>query len=243
VHELLLSYVSGAKRLPDAAEPGPSPLRMYADVLSRVLTRSVGPAVSLPPLVPSQDVGDFSRGDIGRARREAMSLVRDSRYDRAAEVLAAVEEPASRMLGEDDLDVLNLRVDLANVLFEGGDHQRAVPAFHRLAVDLARVHGPDYERVFQCRMQEATCHVYPGDGGLALRLLRDLLSDELSVYPADDPRTLELRRQIGELETSLGDEEAARRTLADLHDDLSRLYGPDHPAATRIRDGLARQEP
>ncbi|GAA4231296.1 hypothetical protein FHR32_006378 [Streptosporangium album] len=245
VHDRLLPYVTGVGQLPGFTVRGPSPLRMYAHAVSRVLTgvADAGTVPAAPVISRVSGDPDFSRGDIERARREAMSLARDSRYSQAVEVLAAVAVPAGRVLGAEDPEVLNLRGQLANVLFEAGDHRRAASAFHQLAVDMAKRYQADDERVFQCRMQEAVCHAHLGDSGLALRLMSGLLADELHAYPVDDPRTLELRRQIGELEKSAGDVEAAGRTLTELLDDLSRLYGPEHPATVRVRDSLTRLAP
>ncbi|MEU8270988.1 serine/threonine-protein kinase [Sphaerisporangium sp. NPDC049002] len=243
VHDRLLPYVTRVGQLPGVTVSGPSPLRMYSQVVGRMLNRpdaTGAPAARVIAQPSGWGDTDFSRGDIERARREAMSLVRESRYSQAVDVLATVAEPAGQALGADDPEVLSLRMQLANVLFGGGDYRQAVPEFHRLAADLAKRYTADDERVFQCRMQEATCHAHLGDGALALRLMNDLLFDEMHAYPVDDPRTLELRRQIGELEKSTGDIDSARRTLADLLDDLDRLYGSDHPATVRVRDGLAR---
>ncbi|WP_214104589.1 serine/threonine-protein kinase [Acrocarpospora catenulata] len=227
VHDRLMPYLSGTGLLPGVTSPEPSPIRRYAHAVSRTLTAR-GP--HLVAINSVQATAAFSRGDLGRARRRAASLVREDRYGEAAEVLAAMVEPAGRVLGLDDHEVLDLRGHLADVLFEGGDYQAAAQAFQQLA---ARLDAGD-ENGFQLRTQEALCRVHLGDAGSALRIMGELLADELRVYPEDDPRPLELRRQIGELEQSSGDVEQARRTLTALLDDLTRLYGPDHPATVRV---------
>ncbi|MEV0974987.1 serine/threonine-protein kinase [Microtetraspora glauca] len=231
VHDRLMPYLSGTGPLLDVTSPEPSPVRMYAHAVSRTITSGAPAVVQVGPLEQS----DFSRSDIGRARRRADSLVRDSQYDAAADVLAEVLAPASRVLAPGDSEVLDLRGHLANVLFEGGDYLAAAQAFQQLAKQL----GDDDERAFQSRMQEAICHLQLGDTQLCLQIMGDLLADELRVYPEDDPRTLELRRQIGELEQSAGDAEAARITLTSLLDDLTRIYGPEHPASVRVLELLA----
>ncbi|MFC7642631.1 serine/threonine-protein kinase [Streptosporangium lutulentum] len=120
VHDRLLPYVTGVGQLPGITVCGPSPRRMYAHAVSRVFTGVADGVTTHAASVISRSSGDgdFSRGDIERARREAMSLARDSRYSQAVEVLAAVAEPAGRVLGAEDPEVLNLRGQLANVLFE-----------------------------------------------------------------------------------------------------------------------------
>ncbi|MDF2708195.1 MAG: protein kinase [Nonomuraea muscovyensis] len=51
-------------------------------------------------------------------------LKAESRFTQAADVLAEVGEPAARALGHGDPDVISLRIELADVLFLGGDHRR-----------------------------------------------------------------------------------------------------------------------
>ncbi|XVQ81936.1 serine/threonine protein kinase [Microbispora siamensis] len=230
VHDRLMPYLSETAPLPGFTSPAPNPARMYAAVAGR--TGTGGTAVATPaPL----DGDGFSRGDLHRARRRADSLVRESRYAEAAAVLAEAVVPASRALGADDSEVLSLGVQLADVLFDGGDHLGAAQAFHQLAAQL----GPGDERAFQVRMREATCLLHLGDTETALRLMRELLTGELRASPEDDPRTLELRRQVGELEHAAGQHEEARRTLTSLLGDLTALYGPGHPVTERVREILA----
>lgn len=237
VHERLMTYLAGTGPLGDMTVPGSSPVRMYAHAISRTLTDGVRPVGS--PTRNARADDDFTRSDIGRARRQAMSLVRESRYGDAAGVLAKIADPASRSLGSADPDVIGLRGQLADVLFAGQDYLRAAQEFRQIADDLLLLPEPDHEQISQCRLQEATCHVHAGDPGLALHIMRELLADEMSRFPEDDARVLELRRQIGELEVSVGTLDKARVTLTDLRDDLTRLYGSDHGATIRVSELLA----
>jgi eukaryotic-like serine/threonine-protein kinase len=268
VYRRLLPFVTGLGQLPGVLAPpsAPSPTRMYAGVLSRIFAD--GAAVASGPRtgsqagshtearrepvvadgapltrVPADPDSRFGRDDLERARRKAASLVRQSRYSQAAEVLAAVAEPAARALGSTDSDVVSLRRELADVLFEGGDYRNAGPAYRRLATDLAD--RGDTELVFRSRLQEATCNALLGQTGLALRQLQDLRDDEQRAYGHDDPRVLELRFQIGLLQLGSGQRAAADATLRDLLSTVVRLHGPDHPTARRIRElrGSHRREP
>ncbi len=178
----------------------------------------------------------FSRSDLERARKEANSLVRESRYSQAAEILAEVVGPASRVLGPTDPDVISVRMELATVMFEGADYRRAAPIYHQLANDLRD--SANVELAFRCRLQEATCHALLGRTSLALRQLRSLLDDELAFYGPDDPAPLEIRWQIGLLQLGAGRREEAHATLRELLDDMVRLHGPDHPPVAQIRELL-----
>jgi len=215
----------------------PSPARMYAVVVGRVL--DTGEPVAAP--VP-RDAPAFSRGDLAMARIEAGSLVRGSQYDRAAEVLSAVARPATRLLGPTDPDVLSLRFELADVRFDGGDYRGAGPAYRDLAADLAAHRGPDDDLALRCRRQAATCDALSGRTGEALRQLESLLDDERRSYGPDDERVLELRKQIGLLLLGSGQRDAADRVLRTLLDDAERILGSTHDVPQTVRSVLADVE-
>jgi len=244
VYRRLLPYATDLKPMPGALNPPstPSPTRMYAGVLSRVFAGVVtvgAPTPASPKPGTPAEPPRFSRGELDRARSEAGQLIKQSRYSQAAEVLAAVVEPASRILGSTDDDVVSVRLEFANVLFEGGDYHRAAPAYHGLAADLTARQGSDTELVLRCRLQEATCHALIGQTSQALRQLDGLLQDERRLFGDDDPRTLELRRQIGLLQLGAGQRGAAEQTLRQLMTDLTRLHGTGHPTVTGVADVLA----
>ncbi|MEO3748075.1 serine/threonine-protein kinase [Plantactinospora sp. B5E13] len=209
VYERLLPFAADLGPLPGVVDRSArsSPLRMYADVLGRVLAPA--PASAGPPSEEGRDdrpaardnrAGNagtpIGRGDLDQARSEARRLVEQSRHRQAADVLAAVVEPASRALGPLDDDVLSVRLQLAEVLFNGGDYRRAAPAYQRLAADLAQRPGVPVERALDCRRQEAACHALTGQTSLALRQLDELLRDERAEFGDDHERVVELRRQI-----------------------------------------------
>ncbi|MFG3604353.1 serine/threonine-protein kinase [Micromonospora chersina] len=252
VYDRLLPFATDLGPLPGAlgSPSAASPVRMYARVLSRVFAESIEtPPAPVPmppePTTPAPGVevesrtDRLNRSDLDRARGEAHELVRQSRYSQAAEVLAEVAGPASRTFGGSDRDVVSLRFELANVLFEGGDYHRAAPAYHDLAADLAAANGTQTDLLLRCRLQEATCHALTGRTSQALRQLNDLLQDERRAYGDEDPRTLELRRQIGLLQLGAGQRQAAEQTLSALLVDLKRLRDAGDPSTTEIADLLA----
>jgi len=245
----LMPFVGDLGPLPPVLDPaaGGTAVRMYADVVSRVFdvpptshggARPEQPTGGVSP-TPAPSAEPFSRGELERARQDATVLIRQSRYSQAAEVLAAVAEPATRALGRADPAVVSLRFELANVLFEGGDYRGAAPVYQQLATDLSAHDGPDAELVFRCRLQEATCHALVGQTAAAIDQLEALLRDERRAFGPDDPRILELRRQIGLLQLGAGRTDQARIVLTELLADLERLHGPDHPTTGRVRDLLA----
>ncbi|WP_084962929.1 serine/threonine-protein kinase [Thermoactinospora rubra] len=218
VHERLMPYLSGIGPLGDMTRGGVSPLTLY----SRALSRTIFAGVSVPSSRTSVARQDFSHGDVRRARREAQSLVRESRYGEAA---ALLEEAVAHAPEE-----LALREQLAEVWLTAGDYSRAAHEYRNLAA------AADSEQAFHYRLQEAACHVHLGDTESALHLMNELLAD---CAAEDEPQALELRRQIGELERDAGLLDRARRTLTALLSDLERTHGADHAATERVRQLLA----
>ncbi len=248
VYQRLLPHVSALDSIPGVLHPPnlPSSTRMQATVLSRVFdaplsARSVDPDSSKTTTSgTSRDHESredtrphLDRSVLARARVEAASLVRASRHHQAARLLEVTVTKAGAAFDADDPEVIALRKEWANILFEAGDYRQAAPAFGALAEDLAQ-RGTDNELVHRCRLQEATCHALTGDTTRALHIQRALLADEERFYGADDPRPLELRRQIGLLLLGAGHRHEAQRVLAELRADLLRIHGPDHPAIARI---------
>ncbi|SNR46747.1 Serine/threonine protein kinase [Haloechinothrix alba] len=246
----------------------PSPTQMYATVLSRAFTptpqEQTAPDTAQPPTSESQHTlpatapehsagtpssstaltgdtaaGHATRSSLAETRAEASELVRQSRYSQAAELLSETIRSARESFGPLDDDVINLRLEWANVLFEGGDYRTAAPAYQALKADLVERDGPDAELVFRCRLQNATCHALLGDTTTALEAMHELLADERRVFGTHDPRTIELRRQIGLLQLGAGQREAAQGTLRELLDELLEQHGEDHPAVPKVRDLLA----
>ncbi|MDN5858076.1 MAG: serine/threonine protein kinase [Pseudonocardia sp.] len=233
VYHRLVPFVQELTTLPGVLTPPsiPSPVRMYASVVGRM------PADAPVPRAPMGVAGSagFSRGELRRAREEARSLVRASRYEQAAEALATVAQQASMLLPGADPDLLSLRFELANVLFDGGDYARGGREFGALATDLAERDGPADGVVLQCRQQEATCTAMLGHVDEALAQLRALLADELRWLGIDDERVLNLRKHIGLLELGSDRPGRARATLGALLTDLERVHGPRNVATVEVR--------
>lgn len=250
VYDRLLPYAVELGPLPGVLNPPetPSPVRMYATVVSRTFdTRrqdeapTTEPAPEPAPQPTQTRRAPISRSTLDRIRAEAGDLATQARYKEAAEQLDALVDEALEAFGTHDPDVMNTRLEWANILFEGGDYHAAAPAFQALADDLAERDGRDAELVFRCRNQFITCHARLGNTSTALETAQDLLADELRVYGPRDPRTLELRRQIGTWQLGTGQVDEARETLEALLADLLNAYGESHPAVEKVRELLSGQ--
>ncbi|GAA1190086.1 serine/threonine-protein kinase [Prauserella alba] len=257
-YEQLLPFVADLGPVPGALHPPavPSPARMYATVVSRTFSAdgtsergsppvdTPGSAVQASTAVESNDTRHANhtrpdRSQLDRVRSDASELVRQARYSQAAELLGNAVQSARAEFGPVDPDVIDLRLEWANVLFEGGDYRTAAPAYQALKADLEERDGPDSELVFRCRLQHATCHALTGDTAAALESMHALLTDEQRVFGPADPRPIELRRQIGLLQLGAGQRAEATDTLSGLLEDLVREHGEQHPSVPKIRDLLA----
>lgn len=247
VYQRLLPFVRELTPLPQVIDPARQscPTRLYATVLARA-TLSAPPAAAAPrapqaaPAPPAHHVDPVLQRQMDDARRHASRLVQEASFRQAANVLASALNTARRSLGDTHREVIRLRMEWADALYDGGDFHAAAPEYARLAAALA---DSDHDRMLHCRMREAGCHALTGEPERALRMLQTLLRDEQQVLDARDQRLIALRRQIGLLQRGLGQREEARRTLSGLVDDLIRWHGPAHPMVGELRaqlDALAR---
>ncbi|MCK9877732.1 serine/threonine protein kinase [Frankia sp. Ag45/Mut15] len=211
---------------------------------------TVGPATTAGPTMPvvpaareGGSAGEVSRAELRQARDEARGLARASRYSQAAAVLADAVDRAARATSVAGADVLALRLELADILFDGGDFHRAARGYAQLVDELTRRDDRDSERLLHVRLREATCRAMTGDVERALAQLGALRPDQEREFGVDDPRVLELRRQIGLLQLGAGQRVAAGETLAALLADIVRIWGASHPMASAVGQLLPGADP
>ncbi|NMO57594.1 serine/threonine protein kinase [Actinoplanes sp. TBRC 11911] len=236
VYRRLSPFVADLGPLPGALRaPGQeSPVRMYAHMVDRSqATAPPSDRLAQPPVTQPRTEG-ISRHDLAKARKAAHRLVKESRFGQAADILVNVEAAAQEAFGGTDRDVVRIRYELADALFEGGDYHRAAPVYEALAAAL----GDGVDLVFDCRVKAAICRAMTGRAGQALEQLDRLLGDRRAAHGDDDARTLELRKQIALLQLSAGQRDTARRTLTDLLAEVRRLPGGTKPSPAEVADLL-----
>ncbi|MFB9248267.1 protein kinase [Sphaerisporangium melleum] len=207
----------------------PYPTRMYAKIVGRA--EPPGPTTS------GRERDAPAPAEVADARKRAEKLRTASRFGEAAEVLSELLQAGAATFVARRPEMIEVRIELADVLFLGGDYRRAAPLFRELAADLTTAKGPSDDLVLRCRLMEAHCHAVIGETDLALAQFRRLLDDERELG-VDEERILELRRQIGLLELGTGNRAAARRTLTGLLPDLEGRYGAHHPNVVKVREML-----
>lgn len=228
VYHHLLGFVSSLEPLPGIVDTI-APQHLYSTAVSRI--RLTGPVRAAHPEEP---VALPTFDEVVQARAEAGDLAEAGRYGQAAELLSDLTEPARLALGDDDPEYMGLRLDLADVLYQGGDYRRAVHAYRAAAVTLSEFYGPDDPHVLNCREQEAVSQAHLGATGTALTHLQGLL-DDLSPGSPYDALTLRVRERIARLKLAAGRTDEARKELTELLADLTNLYGDDHPQVAGLR--------
>lgn len=268
VYGRLIGFVDGPESIPGVLQPASksNPHLMYGRALSRVVrhghgtengvgvsggsgdaVEGLGPGGT--PLeeprsaskIPAMEEGSqVRRGDLHKARTRAADLLSSAQYRQAAATLSETTEWAAAEFGPTDSEVVELRLERANALFEGGNFRQAGPLYAELAEDLTQDPQPQNQSlIFRCRLQDATCLAMGGQEDSALNNLDFLLRDQVEAYGPDDHRPLELRRQIGVLKLTLGRLEKGTETLRALRTDLVRLHGAEHPEVILV-DGLLK---
>lgn len=224
----LLEFVSVLEPLPGIVD-AVTPPHLYATAVSRIRISGSAPAPRAEERaqLPTLDV-------VVKVRTEASELAAAGRYTQAAELLSDLTEPARLALGDDDAEYVGLRLDLAEVLFRGGDYRRAVDAYRAAAVVLTEFYGPDDPSVLKCREQEAIGQAHLGATDTALLHLEELLHDLVPGSPYDQA-VLRVREQIGRLKLAAGRTAEAREELTGLLADITDLYGDDHPQTAGLR--------
>lgn len=229
VYRVLVQFCDDLPPFPDYVDAEAlHPVRMYATVLGRVrspakLERPVSP---MPSLFANKSV--IGHNDIVLAHENADILRAEPRFSQAAEVLAEVVAPATEAWEAKIAEVMQLRIELADMLFFGGDYRRAAHEFAKLAADLMEIEGADHDLVLRFRLMEASCHAAVGETSLAFAQLGLLLDDEARPGVEED-HILESRYQIGPPGLGSGDRSKARQTLSDLLSDLEARYGSAYP--------------
>ncbi|MRH92825.1 protein kinase [Nocardia sp. SYP-A9097] len=227
VYRRLLPHATGLTALPGAIGSELTAARMYAGVLADSSSEAT-PAAR------------FTRGDLDRMRRRATGLARSAQAGEAIDLLLDTACQAAMSMGSDHADVLEVRLDAADLMFGNGRYAEAADAFAVLVGDLTKRDGKDDERVLNIRRREADCLVCASQPNLGLAKLQDLAVDMDRVFGASDNRTYDLRHQISLLLDGLGRTPEAIDALEELIADVSHELGPEHSRTRLLTNDLER---
>jgi tetratricopeptide (TPR) repeat protein len=180
------------------------------------------PRPTVEVLATSAAYEPLSTGELEDVRDRARALAEEDRFTQAADLLATALRAAAEERAATEPDLLDMRLDLANLYMLAGAYREALVEFARLAADLAGQPRADRELVWHCRQQAAVCQAELGDVPAALAALRALLVDEQRALPADASQIFGLRQQIVTLAAGIGDVQGARSQLEALLADARR---------------------
>lgn len=170
--------------------------------------------------------------DIDEIRDHAADLAEEGRFTQSA---ALLEDFLSRVP-----DALGVRMQFAMTLFLGGEYQRALPQYERLARDLAATRTRDDDDVYLCRLQAATCRAELGQLADALAAFDSLRSDYEANRHVASQFARDVRSQIGSLLAASGDLSGALGVFVSLLQDSEQLLGHDAAEVAELRDKVDR---
>ncbi|MFI5539057.1 protein kinase [Nocardia sp. NPDC051900] len=204
VYAVLLQHASELGSLPEIDDLH-GPAFMYAravgatgaspgDAADHAFTPPVGGPVGPPVEVAATT--DFSRGDLQRAVERARELADDSQYDPALHALETMVDCAVPLFGARDADVVEARMQLADLRFEVGEYSNAAETYRSLIDDIMTERGPYDDQVMYCQRKLASCDMQNGDLQAAVARLRRLHSQMAVRYGEQDRRVIELAQVI-----------------------------------------------
>jgi hypothetical protein len=144
-----------------------------------------------------------------------------------------------RILGDDHLDTLTTRANVAAWIGECGDLAEALSLFQELLVDMVRVLGPGHPDTLSIRGNVAFWTGECGDEAEALRLYQELLPDRIRVLGRGHPETLSTRGNVASWTGRCGDASEALSLFQELLPDRIRVLGRRHPDTLRTCGNVA----
>ena len=144
-----------------------------------------------------------------------------------------------RILGENHLNTLISRNDLAGAYRDSGDLGRAIPLLEQTLADSVRVEDLDPARILSFRSNLARAYLARGDLGRAIPLLEQILADSVRIQGQDHPHTLAYRSNLAGAYRDSGDLGRAIPQLEQILADSVRILGQDHSDTLAYRIHLA----
>ncbi|MHC5066490.1 MAG: tetratricopeptide repeat protein, partial [Planctomycetota bacterium] len=164
-----------------------------------------------------------------RARGNMVRILTD--LDRAGEAVPMGEQnvlDSTALLGAEDQDTLDRRVELAGARWSAGEVQISLDAYEAVAADQARLFGADDPETLSTRSQLAVNLAGAGKVPEAQAVLRETLAGQERVLGDDHPSTLNSRSHLAWILTLGSEWKEGAELYAEHIPVLERVYGPDH---------------
>ncbi|MEV5801724.1 tetratricopeptide repeat protein, partial [Streptomyces collinus] len=181
----------------------------------------------------------YRSGAPGVLYRTGRSLGETGQVTAARDHFEHLTETLRHHLGDDHLDPLIARNNLAIMRGRAGDAAGAADAFADLLKHMARVLGEDHPSTLIARGNLATWRGEAGDAAGAADAFAELLADRIRVLGEDHPDTLTARGNLATWRGEAGDAAGAADAYADLLEHMVQVLGEDHPSTLTTRNNLA----
>ncbi|MGV9594719.1 tetratricopeptide repeat protein [Streptomyces tendae] len=158
---------------------------------------------------------------------------------RAIAYLLRAHTTCLRVVGEDHLDTLSSRNNLAEAYRAAGDLARAIPLFERTLRVRVRVLGEDHPDTLTSRNNLAYAYETAGDLARAIPLFERTLDDAVRVLGEDHLDTLSSRNNLAGAYRAAGDLARAIPLFERTLRVRARVLGEDHPDTLTSRNNLA----
>jgi Domain of unknown function (DUF4062)/Tetratricopeptide repeat len=158
----------------------------------------------------------------------------------ARDLLRQVGQARKASLGDEHLDTLSARANLAYWTGQAGDPATARDQFAVLLSIRARVSGPEHPDTLTARSNLARWTGEAGDPATARDQYTALLPTRARVSGPEHPSTLTTRSSLARWTGQAGDPVTARDQFAALLPIIERVSGPEHPDTLTTRSSLAR---
>ncbi|WP_327176304.1 FxSxx-COOH system tetratricopeptide repeat protein [Streptomyces sp. NBC_01335] len=158
-------------------------------------------------------------------------------FRRAAQALLGADAAGSA--GQDNPEVWTIRSNLASILMEQGEPERATELFEEVLANKRRLQGEDHPDVLALRIVLASAAYRRGDHEGAVALFERALADALRTGGAEHPRTLEVRSRLADMHKQRGNPRQAVAMHEGVLADRIRILGEDHLDTLASREALA----
>jgi tetratricopeptide (TPR) repeat protein len=181
---------------------------------------------------PSSFEAGVNRANIGVVYRDL------GQWERARDEFEAAIAIMEPVLGEDHLDVAQVKKYLGDILRRTGE----LPIAHQLLTEVTEIHGrrPGEEhKLAACLSKLGSVQLALGEKDEARSSLMTALDIYQRAYGEDHPYVAKVLSRLGPVELALGLTTLAERTLQRAEDILETCYGRDYPALAWVLESSA----
>ncbi|MFE5653937.1 tetratricopeptide repeat protein, partial [Streptomyces cyaneofuscatus] len=151
----------------------------------------------------------------------------------------AMAATSRQRLGEDHLDTVSARANLAASYQQAGRTREAIVIKERVVADREQLLGEDHPDTVLARANLAASYWQAGRTGEAMELLERVVADSEQLLGEDHPDTVLARANLAASYWQAGRTEEAMVIEERVVADRERLLGEDHPSTVTARANLA----